>query len=90
MAAKRGRQPGFTMSPEHRAKIANSQILKCLIEHAEGRRDMSATQVTSGLGLLKKVLPDLQSVEMSGGLAIESVTKERRDAAVAAATRANT
>lgn len=47
------------MSDEHRTKIANSQILKCLIEHVEGKRDMSATQVTAGLGLLKKVMPDL-------------------------------
>jgi hypothetical protein len=37
-----------------------------LIEHVEGRRDMSSTQVTAGLGLLKKCLPDLQSVELSG------------------------
>ncbi len=61
MAARtgRGRQPGFRMLDEHRTKIANSQILKCLIEHVEGKREMSATQVTAGLGLLKKVMPDL-------------------------------
>lgn len=47
------------MSSEHRTKIANSQILKCLIEHTEGKRDMSATQVSAGLGLLRKILPDL-------------------------------
>lgn len=62
----RGRLPGFTMSPEHRAKIQNSNILNALIEHVEGTREMSATQVTAGLGLLKKCLPDLASVEMSG------------------------
>lgn len=27
---------------------------------------MSSTQVTAGLGLLKKVLPDLQTVELKG------------------------
>ena len=60
---KRGRAPGFTMSAEHRGKIQNSNILKALIEHAEGKREMSASQVSAGLGLLKKILPDLQSVE---------------------------
>ncbi len=66
MAAKRGRAPGFVMSDAHRVKIQNSNILNALIEHVEGRRDMSATQVTAGLGLLKKVLPDLGAVTVSG------------------------
>lgn len=47
------------MPEEHRGKIAQSNILKSLIEHVEGKREMSSTQVTAGLGLLKKVLPDL-------------------------------
>lgn len=47
------------MSNEHRVKIQNSNILNALIEHIEGARDMSATQVSAGLGLLRKVLPDL-------------------------------
>jgi hypothetical protein len=64
--AKRGRQPGFVMSDEHRVKIQNSNILNALIEHAEGRREMSPSQVSSGLGLLKKVLPDLAAVEIAG------------------------
>lgn len=62
--AERGRKPGFVMSPDHRAKIQNSNILNALIEHAEGNREMSSTQVTAALGLLKKALPDLQSVEI--------------------------
>ena len=52
------------MSAEHRDKIKNSNILSALIEHAEGKREMSSTQVTAALGLLKKALPDLQSVEI--------------------------
>lgn len=62
----RGRKPGFRMSNEHRVKIQNSNILNALIEHAEGIREMSATQVSAGLGLLKKVLPDLSAVTVSG------------------------
>lgn len=63
---KRGRRPGFVMSQEHRDKIRNSNILNALIEHATGTREMSATQVTAGLGLLKKALPDLSSVTLQG------------------------
>lgn len=59
MAARKGQQ--FSMSNEHRTKIANSKILKCLIEHTEGKDgcEMSPSRVTAGLGLLKKVMPDL-------------------------------
>ena len=60
MAAKKGLQ--FAMSNAHRVKIQNSNVLKVLIEHAVGNREMSATQVTAGLGLLRKVMPDLQPV----------------------------
>lgn len=66
----RGRKPGFTMSNEHRDKIKNSNILSALIQHAEGTREMTATQVTAGLGLLKKALPDLSSVEHSGDMTL--------------------
>lgn len=62
----RGRKPGFRMSDEHRVKIQNSNILNALVEHVEGRRDMTSSQVTAGIALLKKVLPDLQSIEHSG------------------------
>ena len=54
------------MSDEHRVKIQNSNILNALIEHACGHREMTATQVQAGLGLLKKVLPDLKHHEHSG------------------------
>ena len=62
-ATKRGRPAGFTMSADHRLKIQKSNILRALIQHAQGEREMSPSQVSAGLGLLKKVLPDLQSVE---------------------------
>jgi hypothetical protein len=54
------------MSHEHRVKIQNSNILNALIEHVEGKREMSASQVSAGLGLLKKALPDLSTVEHMG------------------------
>lgn len=64
--APRGRQPGFVMSAEHRDKIRNSNILNALVEHATGAREMSATQVSAGLGLLKKIMPDLAAMQLSG------------------------
>lgn len=73
--ATRGRKPGFRMSDEHRVKIQNSNILRALIEHAEGTREMSSSQVTAGLGLLKKAMPDLSSVEMNA-----NVTTSHEDA----------
>lgn len=54
------------MGAEHRTKIANSKILKHLIEHAEGAREMSSTQVTAGLGLLDRVMPKLQTTKLEG------------------------
>lgn len=64
MAAKLG--PAYSMSNEHRDKIKNSNILNALIEHAQGDREMSSSQVTAGLGLLRKVMPDLASTSHSG------------------------
>jgi crossover junction endodeoxyribonuclease RuvC len=62
----RGREPGFRMSEEHRTKIQNSRILRVLIDHIEGREEISPARVTAALGLLKKVLPDLQAVTVGG------------------------
>lgn len=67
---KRGRTAGFVMSDAHRVKIQNSNVLKALLEHVDGKREMSATQVTAGIALLKKVLPDLASVEVSGHVTV--------------------
>jgi len=66
MPGSRGRSAGFKMPEEHRVKIQNSNILNALIEHATGEREMTASQVTAGLGLLKKVMPDLASIDHSG------------------------
>lgn len=67
---KRGRTPGFTMSEDHRDKIKKSNILSALIDHVTNGREMSPSQVTAGLGLLKKVMPDLQSVAHSGEMTL--------------------
>ena len=63
----RGREPGFIMGPEHRAKIANSKIFNNLIRAAEGEVELTQQQERISLALLKKVMPDLQSVTVEGG-----------------------
>jgi hypothetical protein len=68
MAAKRGRGrvKGFVMPEEHRLKIANSNILNVLIEHAQGKKEISQSRVAACVALLKKVLPDLSASALSG------------------------
>lgn len=57
----------FQMSHEHRIKIQNSKVLSELISHFEtGKPAKTDGQIRIGLGLLKKVLPDLQSVTVGG------------------------
>lgn len=63
------------MPEEHRAKIANSNILNALIEHVEGRREMSATQVSAALGLLRKCLPDLSQTDVKADVTHRSVMR---------------
>ena len=50
----------------HRVKIANSNILKYLIDHAQGKREMSPSQAQVGIALLRKVMPDLTATEHTG------------------------
>jgi len=64
--AARGRKAGFQMGAEHRTKIANSKVLKHLIEHAEGEREMTSTQVSAALGLLDRVMPKLAATTIEG------------------------
>lgn len=47
-------------------KIQASQLVNALIDHALGKNDMKPSQVTAGLGLVKKILPDLSSAEFKG------------------------
>lgn len=75
MAAKKPRTSRMAMSDDHRLKIKNSNILNVLIEHVQGTREMSATQVSAGIALLRKVLPDLSSVEQSGEVQVSYVAR---------------
>lgn len=71
-----------------RAKIKTSQIVNRLTGHVLGSVEMSTSQVSAGLGLLRKTLPDLSQAELSGpqGGPIQTVdvTDEARARALAA------
>jgi hypothetical protein len=58
-----------------RQRIRTSMLLRRLTDHVLGKVEMAPSQVTAGLGLLKKTLPDLASVEHSGGLQITEATE---------------
>ena len=55
-----------THQDDVRAKIQTSQLVNRLTEHALGTVDLSPTQVRAIEILIKKTLPDLQSVELTG------------------------
>jgi hypothetical protein len=62
---------GVRLNPRHqdmvRDKIMASQIINSLQNHVFGKKLMKEqSQVTAALGLLKKCVPDLASVELSG------------------------
>ena len=59
---------GVRLNPAHdertRAKIQTSQIINRLEKLVNGEIEMTSQQVTAAGILLKKTLPDLQSVEI--------------------------
>lgn len=58
------------LNPQHdaktREKIKTSQLVNRLQSFVDGKVEMSPAQVTAANILLKKVLPDLQAVQLSG------------------------
>ena len=52
--------------PETRAKIRTSQLVNRLQNHVLGKSQLDPSQVSAGLGLLKKIMPDLAAIEHSG------------------------
>jgi hypothetical protein len=49
-----------------REKIQTEKLINSLQNHVYGLEEMRPSQVTAALGLLKKSVPDLSSVEHSG------------------------
>lgn len=87
--SSKGRKPGFVMTDEHRTKIRNSQILNRLIGHVEGSVEMTSSQVTAGLGLLRKVMPDLSESSINHTVKRDAAEYSREElAAILAETNA--
>jgi hypothetical protein len=59
-----------TLRPKHsdeiRAKIQASQLVNRLTDHALGKLELTGTQIKSIEILLKKSVPDLSAVELTG------------------------
>lgn len=83
-----------THQDDIRTKIQASQLVNVLQAHAlSGAGDFSPTRMKAIEILLRKSVPDLSAITLSGDednpLHIVGMTKEQRDAAVAAFTRAD-
>lgn len=51
-----------------RERIKADRIIDSLENHILDNKEMSSSQVTAALGLLKKRVPDLQAIEHSGNV----------------------
>ena len=70
MAGVKGMHARASTSPATaqaiRSRIQAGVITDRLVKHVLGETEMSKSQVSAGLGLLKKVVPDLQTVQGPG------------------------
>ena len=75
--AQRGRKLGHDVMQKTRDKIRATALVKRLQQHVFGEVEMTPSQIKAAETLLKKILPDLQSVEMVADIeaAISEVRK---------------
>ena len=55
-----------TRHEDARRKIQTARLVERLSRHVLGEVDLSSSQVSAGLGLLKKTLPDLMRAQVTG------------------------
>lgn len=55
-----------TMPQAWRDRIQASMLVNRLTDHVNGKVELSPSQVTAGLGLLKKAIPDLAAITVEG------------------------
>ena len=65
-ARKRSAVGKGTMPPAWRDRIQASMIVNRLTDHVKGDVELSATQVTAATVLLRKAIPDLGALTLSG------------------------
>jgi hypothetical protein len=56
---------------EVRQKIQTSQLVNRLTAFVNGEIELSASQVTAALGLIRKTMPDMTAIAHSGSVGIE-------------------
>ena len=61
-----------TYPQKARARITGSKVLTRLIDHVEGKNELSNSQVNAGKALLSKVLPDVRTTEGKGRIEVSS------------------
>ncbi len=61
-----GRARKLLHDAETRERIKGGLLIKRLMDHVFGHVELTKTQVSAALGLLKKVVPDLSAIEHSG------------------------
>ena len=73
--------PTETKSHKQRTaeKIKTGHLLRRLIKHFNGELELSASQITVGLALLKKTLPDLKQTEHTGEVSHKHTQEMTRD-----------
>lgn len=64
MFDRASKSPAYAQAVRDRIKAGG--ILFCLHEHIVGKREMSPSQVTAALGLLRKVVPDKSETKLDG------------------------
>lgn len=56
-----------------RERLRGTKVMEKLVAHVCDGEEMSKSQVTAAIALLKKILPDLTAVELSGTIGHRSV-----------------
>lgn len=62
MAARKTKR----LNDDWREKIKSSMLVNRLQDHANGKVEMTKSQVTAAIALLKKTAPDLQAITLAG------------------------
>ena len=70
MQVRRSTSPTFAKAVADR--IRASELAKVLENHVLKDQPMSKTQIQAALGLLKKVVPDLQGIKHEGNMTMEN------------------
>jgi hypothetical protein len=81
---RQGHQPGKPLNEAHKQKIAAGRIMQRLRDNAEGKLEMSASQIRAAEVFLSKTVPSLSAVEQTNINEADSLTPEQLQASLIA------